>query len=139
MAGKENLKPTNRRSKEEARQLGKLGGIKSGEVRKAKKTLKEQLLFAIEIYTKKKLNDPNITEEQKNILTESNVLVLDLLNTALNSKVKHETRLKANDMVMDRIYGKAKQEIEATNINFNSDLENLSTEKLEQIKNIIKS
>ena len=37
----ENLIPTNRRTKEEARELGRKGGIKSGQVRKEKKMLSE--------------------------------------------------------------------------------------------------
>ena len=40
--GSENLKHV--RTKEEARKRGKAGGIKSGQVRKARKTLKEELL-----------------------------------------------------------------------------------------------
>lgn len=40
-----NLKPV--QSKEEARRRGRNGGIKSGEVRRQKKTLKSQLLLAL--------------------------------------------------------------------------------------------
>lgn len=43
--GSENLKPV--RTKEEARKRGKAGGIKSGQVRKARKTLKEELLVLL--------------------------------------------------------------------------------------------
>lgn len=44
MAGKDNLKiPTS----EEARKNGKKGGIKSGEVRRARKTLKQELLLLL--------------------------------------------------------------------------------------------
>lgn len=46
MAGVDNLKPV--RSKEEARERGKKGGIASGEARKARKTFKEQLLIMLE-------------------------------------------------------------------------------------------
>lgn len=41
--GIDNLVPFSERSKEEARELGKLGGIKSGEVRRARKTAREIL------------------------------------------------------------------------------------------------
>ena len=37
----ENLIPTNRRSKEEARELGRKGGIASGEARRRQRTLRE--------------------------------------------------------------------------------------------------
>ena len=113
MAGKDNLKPTNTRTKEEARELGKLGGIKSGEVRKAKKTLKEQLEIGIAIMTEKVLKNKDLSPEQKQILEQSNILIYDVLNLAMNPKVKHETKLRAIDMVMDRMHGKPKQEIDA--------------------------
>lgn len=41
-----NLKPI--QSTKEAREKGKKGGIKSGEVRRARKTLKDELLFLLE-------------------------------------------------------------------------------------------
>ena len=37
----ENLTPTNQRSKEEARKLGSIGGVKSGEVRREKKRISD--------------------------------------------------------------------------------------------------
>lgn len=45
MANSENLKPV--QSKSEAREKGKKGGIKSGEARRARKTLKEELLLLL--------------------------------------------------------------------------------------------
>lgn len=45
--GYKNLIPANKRSKEEARILGQKGGIKSGEVRRMRKSLKEQLLLLL--------------------------------------------------------------------------------------------
>ena len=44
--GRENLKPV--RTKEEARKRGKAGGIKSGQVRKARKTLRQDLITLLE-------------------------------------------------------------------------------------------
>lgn len=46
MANSENLKPV--QSKNEAREKGKKGGKKSGEIRRARKTLKEELLLLLE-------------------------------------------------------------------------------------------
>lgn len=46
MANNQNLKPI--RSVSEAREKGKKGGIKSGEIRKARKSLKEELLLLLE-------------------------------------------------------------------------------------------
>ena len=45
MANNENLKPPiNKRSASEQREIRRKGGIKSGEVRRARKTLREELL-----------------------------------------------------------------------------------------------
>lgn len=44
----ENLIPTNRRSKEEARELGRKGGIRSGEARRKKRAMRELLEMALE-------------------------------------------------------------------------------------------
>lgn len=46
--GVENLIPTNQRSKEEARELGRKGGIASGKARRERKTLKEELIMLLE-------------------------------------------------------------------------------------------
>ena len=43
MANEKNLKPMNKRTKSEQREIAKKGGKKSGEVRKAKKTIKSLL------------------------------------------------------------------------------------------------
>lgn len=55
MNGQENLKPV--RSKEEARERGRKGGIASGKSRREKKTLKEELLLLLsQSGTQKKLS-----------------------------------------------------------------------------------
>lgn len=41
MANKDNLIPTNKRSKSEASELGRLGGIKSGQVRREKRLIRD--------------------------------------------------------------------------------------------------
>ena len=48
MDGSDNLIPFSERSKEEARELGRKGGIASGEARRRKKTLKEELITLLE-------------------------------------------------------------------------------------------
>ena len=45
MAGKENLQPVS--SKDEARERGRKGGLASGEARRKRKTLKEELLLML--------------------------------------------------------------------------------------------
>ena len=57
MANEQNLKPV--RSKKEARERGKKGGIKSGEVRAQRKTLRQELLSLLET----KVEDKTIQEK----------------------------------------------------------------------------
>lgn len=45
--GIENLKPVTKRTKNEAREISKKGGIRSGEVRRERKKLKEELLLLL--------------------------------------------------------------------------------------------
>ena len=48
MVNSGNLKPMNKRTKSEQREIAQKAGIKSGEVRRARKTLKEELLLILE-------------------------------------------------------------------------------------------
>lgn len=72
MANENNLKPV--RSKNEARERGKKGGIKSGEVRAKKKTLKEELIVLLET----KIEDKTIQEK----------ISFSLIQEALKGNVK---------------------------------------------------
>lgn len=47
MAGSDNLIPQNKRTKEEQKSITTAGGIASGESRRARKTLKEELLLLL--------------------------------------------------------------------------------------------
>lgn len=66
----QNLVPTNKRSKEEARKISSNGGKKSGEVRRKRKALREELLALL-----------SAGNTQKNIS-------LALIDQALNGNVK---------------------------------------------------
>lgn len=55
----ENLIPISQRSSEEVREMGRKGGIKSGEVRRERKAFKEALLLALET----KLEDGRTVQE----------------------------------------------------------------------------
>ena len=63
----ENLIPMNERSQDEVRELGKKGGIKSGEVRRERKAFKEALLLALETMTEegKTIQDKGIESLMK--------------------------------------------------------------------------
>lgn len=70
--GHDNLIPTSERSKEEARELGRLGGIASGKARREKKALKETLELLLQQAVKdsngKAVNNP-ITNEPEDYQT----------------------------------------------------------------------
>lgn len=72
MANEQNLKPV--RTKKEARERGKAGGIKSGEIRAQRKTLRDELLTLLET----KVEDKTIQEK----------ISFSLIQEALNGNVK---------------------------------------------------
>lgn len=90
--GIENLKPVTKRSKEEAREISKKGGIRSGESRRERKKLKEELLL---------------------LLSENNnnrKMSLAILKKALKGNIK------AFEIIRDTIGEKPKEQIESTNV-----------------------
>lgn len=90
MANKDNLKPV--RTKKEARERGKNGGIKSGEVRRERKTLKDELLLLL-----------SSGDTQ-------NKVSLALIEKALSGDTK------AFEVIRDTIGEKAVEKVENTNI-----------------------
>lgn len=93
--GYKNLIPTNKRSKDEARKLGQKGGKKSGEVRRMRKTLKEQLLLL--------LKEGDIQEN----------LCLALIEKALNGDTK------AFQIIRDTIGEKPIEQLCMSSVNIN--------------------
>jgi len=93
--GYKNLIPANKRSKDEARMLGKEGGIKSGEARRLRKTMREELLLLLE--------DGNIQEN----------LCVALIDKAL------EGDIKAFQIIRDTIGEKPIEKINMTSANVN--------------------
>lgn len=90
--GIENLKPVTKRSKEEAREISKKGGIRSGESRRERKKLKEELLLLL-------------SEGDNN-----RRMSLAIFERALNGDTK------AFEVIRDTIGEKPKEQIESTNI-----------------------
>lgn len=64
--GSENLKPC--RSKEEARERGKKGGVASGEARRAKKTMKEVALALLDMTSEVNVNGKKEKKENRELL-----------------------------------------------------------------------
>lgn len=90
--GTENLKPVTKRTKNEAREISKKGGIRSGEVRRERKKLKEELLLLL-------------SEGDNN-----RRMSLAIFERALNGDTK------AFEVIRDTIGEKPKEQIENTNI-----------------------
>jgi len=82
MAREDNLIPFNERTKEEARLLGTLGGIKSGEVRRARKTLREELLLLLENEDTQK----NITVALLKEAEKGNIKAFEVLRDTVGEK-----------------------------------------------------
>ena len=100
LANTKNLKPI--RSVNEAREMGKVGGVASGKARRERKTLKEELIALL------KTGD-NQTK-----------LSVALLSSALNGNVK------AFEVIRDTIGEKPKEEIVVENPNATKVLESIS-------------
>lgn len=90
--GIENLKPVTKRTKNEAREISKKGGIKSGESRRERKKLKEELLLLL-------------SEGDNN-----RKMSIAIFERALNGDTK------AFEVIRDTIGEKPKEQIENTNI-----------------------
>ena len=86
MVNEQNLKPV--RTKEEARERGRRGGIASGKARRERKTLKEELLALLQS-----------GDTQKNIS-------LAMIQQALNGNTK------AFEVIRDTVGEKPKEEVE---------------------------
>lgn len=108
MANEMNLKPV--RTKKEARERGKKGGIRSGEVRRERKTLKEELLLLLE---------QNKTQEK---------ISLALLKKAESGDTK------AFEVIRDTIGEKAQDNIKITG-QINNPFSGMTTEELREILN----
>lgn len=93
--GHENLRPV--RNKEEARARGKVGGKRSGEVRRQRKTLKEELLLL--------LASGNTQEKMS----------LSMIQEALNGNVKAFETIR--DTIGEKPIDKAEVKTEVTTVN----------------------
>ena len=117
-------------SSEEARIVGKKGGINSGKIRKEKRELKKSLELGLELLTKSaqtKLSKEGKLEEAK-LISAIGIGAFQLLQLMMDKKVAPSTRLAALNTIFDRTEGKTIAKIEGE-INFNSEL-SIEEEKL---------
>ena len=105
--GTKNLKPV--QSKDEAKKRGRAGGIKSGQVRRERKTLRDQLLAL--------LSSGNMQDQ----------IVLALINEAIHGNNAGSVT-KAFETIRDTIGEKLPDKVEQTNTNITIDFGELGDE-----------
>ena len=90
MANEENLIPMSERSKTEARELGRKGGIESGKVRKQNADLKKRLKEIVNMAMREgKIDEITTLADAKNAnLSIADALLVKLVLMALNGNIK---------------------------------------------------
>ena len=102
MAGEDNLIPMSERSKEEARELGRKGGIESGKVRKQKADLRKRLRELVDMPLRAGDIDEieTLADAKGANLSISDAIVVKLVTMALSGNIKamnKVTELLGND------------------------------------------
>jgi len=112
MANDKNLKPQNTRTKSEQREIAKKGGIASGEARRERKKIKDELILLL-----------------SNSDTQANICVA-LIKEALNGNVK------AFQTIRDTVDGKPTEKLEVKPVETtwfqDNPFEDMTTEELKQ-------
>ena len=95
MANEENLIPMNERSKAEARELGRKGGKRSGEVRSANAEMRKRLEQIVKMTLKEGKADKikNLADAKGANLTISDALLVKLVTMALSGNIKAMNKL----------------------------------------------
>jgi len=88
MANIQNLKPMNKRTKDEQREIAQKAGKKSGEARRAKKQLREVLEMALEMSdnTTGEINAVAITQALINAARKGNVRAYEVIRDTIGEK-----------------------------------------------------
>ena len=126
------------RTSEEAKRIGSLGGIKSGEARREKRDLKKCFEIGLEALTAKVSKElyKSGDKDQSQLVNAIGVGAYSMLKIALDKKVSPQTRAKAWDSIFDRVEGKpiTKNLLQA---NITSEIGVISEEDRDIIKNQI--
>lgn len=94
MANEQNLKPV--RSKKEARERGKKGGIASGKARQERKTLKEELLLLLEDSDNQKKISVALIQQAKKGNTKAYEIIRDSIGEKPIDRVQAEVNSDIN-------------------------------------------
>ena len=107
--GHDNVIPTNKRTKEEVRQMTQKGGINSGKARRAKKQRKLILQDILEL----KLNEKVASKIAKAYGVDAKDISLEAAMDFMQvNKAIESEDTQAYNAVKDRVYGKPTQEIQ---------------------------
>lgn len=89
MANEQNLKPfTSEQSREEAKKNGRKGGIKSGEVRRERKTLKTELTLLLEAVEEGKTNQERMSVALFKEALKGNTKAFEIIRDTVGEKPK---------------------------------------------------
>ena len=109
MANNENLKPFSERTEKEQREICSMGGKKSGEVRRAKKTMKEMLDYLLSKEIENEEGEKSSTQEAVTVALlkqalNGNVKAFEVIRDTIGEKPteKQETIVKVKDFQYDK-------------------------------------
>ena len=115
----ENLIPFSERSKEEARELGRKGGIASGKTRRRNREIKESLDILLSLPFKIKADNADKIREQLKILGVSEDEIDNQMAMAfsmfINSVGTGKNAVSAATFIRDTLGEKPKEKVELTN------------------------
>lgn len=109
--GYENLIPFTERSKDEVREINRKGGIKSGEARRAKKTVKE----CLKMYSEMKVTSP----EMKAALKASGIADTEEMTYAVAMALQFMTAAMRGNSQMARLVMEMMGEVDKASVNVN--------------------
>lgn len=109
--GYENLIPFTERSKDEVREINRRGGIKSGEARRAKRTVKE----CLKMYSEMKVTSP----EMKSALKASGIADTEEMTYAVAMALQFMTAAMRGNSQMARLVMEMMGEVDKASVNVN--------------------
>ena len=134
--GHENLIPANMRSKEEASENGRKGGIKSGETRRKRKLMREnlELLLTLKVKDKKMQQIMKALGIEDEEMTNQMARQVSMLNQSLKGNVQAYKELR------DTIDGKPTDNVKIDgSINTTNPLEGMSTDEIRKAIEMMKN
>lgn len=97
MANENNLKPV--RTKSEARERGRKGGIKSGEVRRERKTFREELLLLLEQGKTQEKISLALLKRAENGDTKAYEVIRDTIGEKPKETIEHSGNISTNPIL----------------------------------------